>query len=222
MVTDSATQPQDTETQWAYLEEAVQEQISKSRSLLAVVRSLKKVTQKELKLRRVKGGGVTKRQGPKGDNPAGFNIPVEVSQPFAEVIGLPLGVPVQRRDITKAISAFADTNGLKNPDNKREFLLHLPAAKKFASFFPGFTDSEAGHPEFGRLGFFNLQKAIKLAGLVKQVPSEAGAAASAAASAAAAAPAAAPPPATAPASAPAVKKVVKKVVRPKSAAPSAA
>jgi hypothetical protein len=203
-------------TMWGNLEEAYVESLAKAKENLAAFKALKKAVAKELRNRRqAKKGGVHKRQRT-GEAPAGFNIPVNVNQGLAALIGLPMGVPVQRREITKAISKYTTENNIKNQDNKREFLLHLPHAKKFASFFPGY-EGETGHADNGRLGFFNLQKAIKETGLVTPLDKADGGPEPMSQE-----PSPAPSPSPAPVDADAPKKkVIRKVVRPKSATTAA-
>ena len=109
---------------------AMAEQISRQKETLASVRSLRKKATKEL--RRVSKGGIRKKAKRDSDAaPAGFNVPVEVNQEFAALLGLPLGTPMARKDITKAINRYVTSNNLKNPEMKREFMLHLPQASHF-------------------------------------------------------------------------------------------
>ena len=91
-------------------------------------------------------------------SPAGFNKPVLVREDFAKFLEIDPAVPVNRTHVTKLLTTFFKENGLQNPENRREILLHKPEAKELRKFFPKYADSKPGDE---LLSYFNLQAQLK-------------------------------------------------------------
>lgn len=91
-----------------------------------------------------------------GKQNGGFIRPVLISDQLSELLGVEKGVPIARSSVAKLLSTYAETNNLKNPQDRRILMFDSEAGKKLAGVF-----SEYEPERDPKVTLITIQKYIK-------------------------------------------------------------